>query len=62
MRSNLFASGLAIVLGLAGVNAIGFPEVAIAQENTSEIDRAIFKGLKLRKEGSRESLRKAIIE
>ena len=39
MRSNLFASGLAIVLGFAGVSAIGFPEVAIAQQQTSELDR-----------------------
>ena len=34
------SSALAIVLGLAGVGAIGFEEGAIAQEQTSEIDRA----------------------
>jgi hypothetical protein len=61
MRSTKFAaSTLAIVLGLAGVNAIGFPEVAIAQQQTSELDRAIAEGYRLFKEGSAESLRKAI--
>jgi hypothetical protein len=62
MRSKLFASGLAIVLGVGSpmVGAIGFPEGAIAQQNTSEIDRAIGEGIRLFKEGRVESLRKAI--
>jgi CHAT domain-containing protein len=61
MRSNIFASGLAIVLGVGSpiVSAVVSPEVAIAQQ-TSEIDRAIEEGMKLRQEGSTESLRKAI--
>ncbi len=54
------ASALAIVLSLMGIEAIGFPEVAIAQQQTSEIDRAIDEGFRLFKEGSAESLRKAI--
>ena len=51
-----------ISLGLVApiVSAIGFPEVAIAQENTGEIDRAISEGSQLFKEGSAGSLRKAI--
>jgi len=32
---------LAIVLGMAGVGTIGFPEGVIAQTQTNEIDRAI---------------------
>ena len=60
MRFNIFASGLAIALGLAGVRTIGFPEMAVAQQQTSEIDTAISEGLRLLKEGSAESLKKAI--
>jgi CHAT domain-containing protein/Tfp pilus assembly protein PilF len=61
MRSNIFASGLAVVLGMGSpiVSAVVMPEVAIAQQ-TSEIDRAIAEGDRLFKEGSAESSRKAI--
>jgi CHAT domain-containing protein/Tfp pilus assembly protein PilF len=62
MRSKLFASGLAIVLGVGSpiVGAMAMPEGSIAQQNMSEIDRAIEEGTRLFKEGSAESLRKAI--
>lgn len=62
MRSNLFALGLIIVMGVGSpmVGAIGFPEEAISQQSTSEIDRAIAEGSRLFEEGSKESLRKAI--
>ncbi len=62
MRSNLFASGLAIVLGVGSpiVGAVVMPEGAIAQQNTSEIDRAIEEGVKLCREGRRESFLAAI--
>ena len=60
MRFNIFASGLAIALGLAGVGTIGFPEMAVAQQQTNEIDTAIAEGFRLFNEGSAESLRKSI--
>ena len=64
MRSHVITSVLAIVLGVAGpfVSAIGFPEVAIAQEQTDEIDRTIEEGWQLFNEGSAPSLRRAIIQ
>ena len=64
MRSKFLASTLAIGLGFATpmVSAIGFSEGATAQEQASEIDRVIGEGLKLSREGSLESLRKAIIQ
>ena len=60
MRFNIFASGLALTLGLAGVGTIGFPEMAVAQQQTSEIDTAISEGDRLSKKRSAESLKKAI--
>jgi CHAT domain-containing protein/Tfp pilus assembly protein PilF len=62
MRSKLFASGLAILLGVGSpmVGVMGMHERAIAQQDISEIDRAIAEGDRLFKEGSVESLRKAI--
>jgi hypothetical protein len=65
MRSNLFALGLAIALGLGSpiVSAVVMPEGAIAQQaNTSEIDRAIAEGNRLLDEGNAESLRQAIAQ
>jgi tetratricopeptide (TPR) repeat protein len=60
MRSNILASGLAVVLGMGSpiVGAVVMPEMAIAQQ-TSEIDRAIEEGERLIDEGSQESLVKA---
>jgi len=64
MRSHFITSGLAIALAFSGViaPAMGQPiDRTIAQvEKTSEIDRAIVEGNRLFKEGSAESLRKAI--
>ncbi len=64
MRSHIITSGLAIALVFSGViaPAMGQPiDRTIGQvEKTSEIDRAIAEGLRLFKEGSAESLRKAI--
>ena len=42
------------------MSAIANPTVQVAQQNTSEIDAAIAEGFRLRKEGSAESLRKAV--
>jgi CHAT domain-containing protein/tetratricopeptide (TPR) repeat protein len=65
MRSNLFASGLAIVLGVGSpiVSVVGFPEVAIAQPIIGEVDLAIGNGIALLMldSGNVESLRKAIV-
>ena len=60
MQSKFFTSGLAIVLGLTGVGTIGFPEEAVAQQQTSEIDTAIAKGRQLLREGNANSYRKSI--
>ena len=64
MRSNIITSGLAIALAFSGViaPAMGQPiDRTIAQvDKTSELDRAIAEGFRLFKEGSAESLRKAI--
>jgi CHAT domain-containing protein/tetratricopeptide (TPR) repeat protein len=54
------ASALAIALGFSGVGAIGFSEGAIAQEQTSEINRAIREGESLFQKGNKESLISAI--
>ena len=68
MKSKWVASGLALVsgwsltipLGFAGVGTIGFPQVVVAQQQTSEIDAAIDEGMRLFKEESANSLREAI--
>ena len=64
MRSHFITSGLAIALAFSGVIAPGMGQPidrTIAQaEKTSELDRAIAEGNRLFKEGSAESLRKAI--
>jgi len=64
MRSHIITSGLAIALAFSGVIApvVGQPiDRTIAQvDKTSELDRAIVEGTRLFKEGSAESLRKAI--
>ena len=67
MRSHLFVSALTIALTV--VTPIGcviaFPAVAVAQsvaEQTKEADRAIEEGDRLFKEGSAESLRRAIVQ
>ena len=64
MRSHIITSGLAIALAFSGpiVPVIGQTiDRTIAQvEKTSELDRAIAEGRRLFKEGSAESLRKAI--
>ena len=64
MRSHFITSGLASALAFSGVivPAMGQPiDRTIAQvDKTSEIDRAIAEGTRLFKEGSAESLRKAI--
>jgi CHAT domain-containing protein/Flp pilus assembly protein TadD len=61
MRSNILASGLAVVLGMGSpiVGVVVMPEMAIAQQ-TSEIDRAIKDAKKLLKERSKASLIEAI--
>ena len=56
------ASALAIVLGLTGVEAIGFSEGAIAQEQISEIDRAMEAAMRLGLEGSKDSFTAAIAQ
>ena len=53
---------LAIVLGLAEEEAIGFAEGAIAQEQTSALEQSIEEGKRLLKEGSAKSLRQAIVK
>jgi tetratricopeptide (TPR) repeat protein len=55
-----WAIAVGIAVGSPVVGAIAFPEMTIAQEQTSEIDRAIKEGTRLFQEGSAESLRKAI--
>ncbi len=62
MRSKLFASMLAIGLGLATpvVGAIVCSNRAIAEMNSSEFDHVFAEGMQLYNEGSTESLRKAI--
>ncbi len=63
MRSHLITSALAIALAFSGPieTAVAQPiDQTIAQQQTSELDRAIAEGTRLLKEGSAESLRKAI--
>ena len=60
MKSKWVASGLAIALGLSGVGMIGFPQMAVAQQQRRKITAAFAEGSRLVKEGSAESLRKAL--
>jgi CHAT domain-containing protein/Tfp pilus assembly protein PilF len=55
-----WAIAVGIAVGSPVVGTIAFPEMAIAQAQTSEIDRLIEEGMRLFQEGSAESLRKAI--
>ncbi len=61
MRSNILASGLAVMLCMGSpiVGAVAMPEMEIAQQ-TSEIGRAIEEGNRLIQERSRVSLMRAI--
>ena len=61
MRFNIFASGLSLALGLAGVGTIGVADVVVAQQQATEIDAAVAEGTRLFKEGNAESLKKATI-
>ena len=60
MRSHLITSGLAIALAFSGViaPAVGQPiDRTIGQvDKTGELERAIAEGVRLGKEGSKESL------
>ena len=64
MRSHLITSGLAIALAFSGViaPAVGQPiDRTIGQvDKTGELERAIAEGVRLGKEGSKESLISAI--
>jgi tetratricopeptide (TPR) repeat protein len=55
-----WAIAVGIVMGSPVAGTIAFPTGAIAQAQTSELDRAIAEGTRLYQEGSAESLRKAI--
>ena len=55
-----WAVAVGIVVGSPVLGTIAFPEMAIAQEQTSELDRAIEEGVRLGREGSKESFVAAI--
>jgi len=57
-----WAMAVGLAVGSPVVGTIAFPAGAIAQEQTSELDRAIAEGIRLFQEGSAESLRKAIVQ
>jgi hypothetical protein len=66
MRLPLITSALMIALAFSGSIVPALAESIVmptaTQQQTSEIDRAINKGTRLFKEGSAESLRKAIVQ
>jgi CHAT domain-containing protein/Tfp pilus assembly protein PilF len=55
-----WAIAVGIAVGSPVIGTIAYPEMAIAQAQTSELDRAIAEGMRLGREGSKESFVAAI--